>query len=362
MKKIYLIIFLIIISNTKLVYASDIENINPDFIDIKQSLSIANKEIDFEKIYENIKKGNVEKAFYILYDEIKIQINSNIINYKNIMLTIFWVCLLSLFINIFSYDLEARTNDTIINYFVSGLLIDIFITMYNTALETVKVIISFVNSSLPVYLAVTSVLSQQIPLSVYTVFIIFVAIFEWLVTYLMFPMISFKFICTILGSIYPDFNVISIKKFISGFIRTVLGFYTTFFVLGLKLTQTITYTNQKLVLTGIQFTVSKGVPVIGGFLSETAEALFSSIILLHNAVGVSCVFVILVIITVPFAVTFIVSLSMKLICTFVSAFSDNNTVNLVNSVGECICDIAIILLCAGVTFIIALSTEFITVR
>ena len=282
--------------------------------------------------------------------------------HNNIMLKILAACLISVIINLFSDDYNYNLCDKILMYFALCLLLELYSRMYIECIEVLDNMMSFVKISIPVYFGVSAIFYDKIPVSVYGFFMIFIHIFQWLSANLIFPLQIFSVICTLLDGICSNFNFKRIKKQVISFVRVILGVYTTFFILGLKLTQTFSYSTQNVVLTGVQFALSKSIPVVGGFLSETAETLIASVILIHNSLGISTVLVILIMTFTPFAFIFLISLFIKLICSILNSFGNNKLIDTVYGFGECMCELSIIIVCCSVTFIIGLATEFITVR
>lgn len=359
----FIIVFfvILIVLNLTLAKAETSYKIEPDISGIDQYLTDNKYKFDYEEILNTIKEGHYKKLVSIFIGSIKDEFEYNLVYYKNIMLRLFSVCLIFMFFKIF-FESQNEYTDVIILFFVFGIVIELYLNMYTKCYKTVSGITEFIKATLPVYFGTTTIFTGKLPLSVYGVFVIFIGLFQWLCLVLIFPLQNFSFLCTALGGIYNGFDFAYLKKQITGIVRIILGAYTTFFILGMKLTQTISYSSQKVILTGVQYTLTNGIPVIGGFLSETAETLLSSVILLHNSVGISAVIVVFIIVFLPFITIFSISLIIKLSCSLLFTLFDSKFVKTVYEFGECICELSVVLLCCSVTFIIGLATEFISVR
>ena len=351
----------VIVFNMTLAKAEKSNEIKPDISGIEKYLVDNNYKFNYNEILKIVKDGQYKKLVSIFIGSIKDEFENDLVYYKNIMLRLFYICIIFLLFKIF-FESKNEYTDIIMFFFVFGVIIELYFNMYDKCYKTVSGITEFIKATLPVYFGTTTIFTGRIPFSVYAAFVVFIGLFQWLCLLLVFPLQNFSFLCTVLGGIYSGFDFAYLKKQITGIVRIILGAYTTFFILGMKLTQTISYSSQKVILTGIQYTLTNGIPVIGGFLSETAETLFSSLILIHNSVGISAVVIIFMIVFLPFITIFIISLIIKLFCSVLFTIIDSKFIKTVYEFGECICELSVILLCCSVTFIIGLATEFISVR
>lgn len=362
MKKITCIIILILIIFVSThVNAKDFD-LNLNLYEIEDDLRDYNIKIEYKELLNYIKNGDFKKVLDVFKTNMIHELTNKYVYDNNIMLRLFLICLLSVVVNLFTDNYNYQLCDKILLYFTLCLLIELYSQMYVECMQSINAMMEFIEISIPVYFGVSMIFYDKIPISVYGFFVCFIHIFQWISTNLIFPLQSFSCVCTVLDGVCDNFNFKHIKKQIVGFVRIVLGIYTTFFILGLKITQTISYSSQNVIITGVQFALSKSIPVVGGFLSETAETLFSSVILLHNSIGVSSVVIILLMSFAPFLLIFAVSMLIKLFSSVLISFGNNKLIETVYGFGECMSELSIILVCCSVTFIIGLAIEFISVR
>ncbi len=350
-------IFMLLIFAPSQCYANQ-PQIKIDLQSINEYLfSIKSNNINFDNLLNLIKQGNLNDVVNVIISELKNSINSSIVNNNTIMFTLIAICLFSVVIKIIQGSKANSYDELLIAYFVSGIFTNIYIKFYEIASQTVNSIVGFMQVSLPVYFSVSSVFMNKIPVSVYSTFLIFTGVFQYLAVNIIFPAINILLVLSIITSVYPEFDTSGVKKFICNIIHWLLGLYTTFFIVGVKLTQTITYGSQRLFLTGIKYAVSRSVPVVGSFLSDTAEAMIGSIILLHNSIGVAGIVIVIAIVFAPFAAMFLFSMIIKLIGSVFSCISKSNICSLFIAFSDCLTELAIVLICISVTFVIAIATE-----
>lgn len=319
--------------------------------------SLKTLDINFDKLVDLIKHSNLNDVVNFLLKEIKTEIKYILVNNNKIMYTLIVVCLFSCMIKIIEGNKSDNYSELAIVCFVSGVFTHIYLWLYEIALQTVNSTVGFMQVTLPVFFSVSSVFMNKIPVSVYSTFFIFTNIFQNLVVNIIFPAINIILVLSIVNAVCPDCDTISVKKFILNIVHWMLGLYTTFFIIGIKLTQTITYGTQRLFLTGIKYAVSRSVPIVGSFLSDTAETMISSVVLLHNSIGVAGIVIIIILVFAPFAAIFLLSMIFRLIGSFFSFVSKSNVCSLFIAFSDCLTELAIVLICVSVTFIIAVATE-----
>ncbi len=313
--------------------------------------------IDFGKLVDLAKQGNFSDALKLITDEFKSAINLIVVNNNKIMFTLLAICFFSCLLKLVHSEKSNNYSELVMVCFVSSLFTNIYIKLYETASQAVISTVGFMQVTLPVFFSVSSVFINKIPVSVYSIFLIFINFFQYLAINIIFPAINILLVLSVSQAIYPQFDICAIKKFILNLIHWLLGLYTTFFIIGVKLTQTVTYGTQRLFLTGIKYAVSRSVPVVGSFLSDTAEAMISSVVLLHNSIGVAGIAIIIIIVFAPFAAILFISAVFRLSGSVFYSVSKSSICNLFVAFSECLTELAVVLICVSVTFVIAVATE-----
>ena len=334
-----------------------------DTTDINAYVSgVTDNLLDFDVLMEYVQKGEVKAAVKILAEYTYESIKRTLVNHKLIMSTILTVCLLSALPRFAADDDFGKIYELTAVCALSALMIGVFSSVFDVVTDVVKNLAGFMNVSLPVYFGISASVTSRLPFSVYGAFVAFVAFFQWGANAVLFPAIGVMALCSIAEGVYPSFGAAGIKKFITSTVHWALGLYTTVFVAIMKITQLASYGTDKLIMSGIRYTISHSVPVVGGFLSEAAGAVVTSTLILHNTLGVGSVLIIAFIGFAPFLAVFALSGIIKLIAAALSPLAAAGVVGLLQSFGECLCELSVVLLCACATFIIGLGIEMSVVR
>lgn len=353
MKTLFSISFMVLLN---IPLKCNAESSMPFDIISKHIYDVGEYSVEFEKIISLLISGNYNQLLKLIYQKIISNINGNI-NYNKIMLTIIIICLFSVISNFVLKGDDTEYTDKITLCTVGFVVFELYSNLYNIAQRTLESITGFMQMSMPVYFSISSVFYNKLPYGVYSFLLFFVDIFQYASINFIFPSISLLLILTTVTALCPDFDTSSIKKIVNSLIMWLLGLYTTIFVIGIKITQTLVYGSGKIFLSGIKYVVSHGVPVVGNFLSDTAETLINSVILLHNSFGIAGIIVIIFIVFSPAILIFLHALIFSLVGSVFTTLSKSQVCNYILSVSSHFYLLLAVLLCASVTFIIVISTE-----
>lgn len=358
MKKItvcIMMMFILVISYTQTVYG---EELVLDMSAIDSYLSgVAGGEMNFDTLVGYIRAGDFKACLEYIFRICSEDFNSALVYHNRIMYTIIAICLLSVILRTCAYEKFSNTYNRIFICSASLILINLYSELYETANKVIDNLAGFMNVSLPVYFGISASLTDKLPFAVYGVFAGLVVVFHRGTVCFVLPAITVSAILGISENICTYFDTSAIRKYINNVINWLLGLYTTFFVAVLKLSQIGAYGTDKLVMSGIRYTLSHSIPVVGGFLSEIAGAVITSTLILHNAVGLGCVFVIALIAVVPFLMIFTISCILKLISSSLSGIAHKGLCNVIMCFGDCMCELSVIMLCGCVTFIIGVGIQ-----
>lgn len=314
-------------------------------------------EFDFDTLVDCIQAGDIKSFASNLKNEIYQALKSNIVDRNKIMYTIIAICLFSVILRSSTYDKQRNIFGQILVCSGALILLQLYSELYMMAKNVIHNLTGFMNVSLPVYFAISASLAEKLPFSVYGVFTAFVTLFHYGTVHFVLPAITIASMLGISENLCPHFDTSAIRKYINTSVNWLLGLYTTFFVAVLKLSQIGAYGTDKLVMSGIRYTLSHSIPVVGGFLSEIAGSVITSTLILHNAVGLGCVIVISMIALVPFLMIFTISFILRLIASLMSGVAYKELCNIIMCFGECLCELSVIMLCGCVTFIIGIGIQ-----
>jgi stage III sporulation protein AE len=315
-------------------------------------------DISFDTLIEYIQSGDIQNLLDYLKNIIFNRLKTELVYHNIIMYTIMLICVVSVILRTTGNEKFKDIYGQIFVSSASVLLIQIYADLYSVAENVIDNLAGFMGVSLPVYFGISASITDKLPFSVFGVFTIFVSLFRWGTLSLIMPAISVSSMLGISENICLCFDTAGIRKFINSAVNWLLGLYTTFFVAVLKLTQICAFGTDRLVMSGVRYTLSRSIPVVGGFLSEVAGAIITSTLILHNAVGIGCVIVIAMIAVLPFIILMIISFILKFTASLLSGIAYKNLCNVILCFGESICELAVIMLCGCVTFIIGIGIQF----
>ena len=355
MKKLAIFTFIIaLIIIPHIVYAqtenSDFSNITEDFEDF----SIKNFEYDFSEISDALKRGNIKEILSEIKNFVFYELKTRIVNHNNIMLTIISILLFSTIIKQISTDEILKTVSISIICLISSFVISTYISVYKIVFEAIEDMFDFLKISIPVYIGISASVLQKMPIAT-TFFLGFISLFYKIFVNFLLPMVTLSVILTMLSGINSQIDFKKTRGSIISLINWVTGISSTLFISALKIMQIASYTSDKVIYSGIKYTVSHAIPVVGGFVSDTLGTVINSLMVIHNSIGITSVVILLVICAVPVTWIFLVSFFLKIISCIFEPISHSEITDLIYNFGVCIGELAIILLMTVVSFVIGIS-------
>ena len=146
-----------------------------------------------------------------------------------------------------------------------------------------------------------------------------------------------------------------IKNRIISVINWTIGIYSTLFIAALKIVQISALSTDKLLYGGIRYTISHGIPVVGGYVADSLGAVLGGIIAINNSVGIAASLIIVSIALVPVVSIFLMSFLLKLISGFGGIFAHSSSSNLIGDISACISELGVLVIVCSIGFVIAFS-------
>ncbi len=351
MKKIILILFFSFITTVNC-YAYTYDGVSLDTAELESYMTEVFPELDVENILEKLTLGEfksiVYDVFYYFIDSIKSMIGYH----KEIMYTLLAMCIASAVLNYISVD-DKYNGGVILSCAISLVLIKFYINIYLIANNVILNIFNILKISFPLFVGVSTATNKGILISE-SVFLLFITIYHFLCTKIFLPLVS---ICTALSvsDFIGDLHISKISDVLFNFLNWFIGIFASMFVCMIKLTQSASYTTEKIALNGVKYTISKAVPVVGGYVSDSLGAIISAIFVIKNTVGLFLAIILVAVCLSPVLYIFICSAIVKLTAFFFDLFSDESTSKIINCFGVCINELAIIILSTVISFVIGIS-------
>ena len=352
-KTLFIILIVILLLSTS-AFASEINRYGIDVSQINTSYSdILSYDFNFENLVEIIAKGEFDEVLSLILDTFKSNITKALGNHKLVMSTILGLLLLSGFQNML-FDDDFIHVTFLINITISGLLLSSYISMYNLAANTISDIVCFLKNALPAFLGISALVSVK-STYVNTVFIFSLTIFQWLCENVLLPGITIASVMSLIPAAGDNMKFSFIKNRIISVINWTIGIYSTLFIAALKIVQISALSTDKLLYGGIRYTISHGIPVVGGYVADSLGAVLGGIIAINNSVGIAASLIIVSIALVPVVSIFLMSFLLKLISGFGGIFAHSSSSNLIGDISACISELGVLVIVCSIGFVIAFS-------
>lgn len=310
-------------------------------------------EFDSEQILNLLSAGDFKSAFHAVtaygMQRLKMLIN----NRNNIMSTIFAILAVSSLASLAETGGMSKNCSAVLCVSASAVLVKLYMNIYSVAAQTVSSVFSVMRVALPIFIGVSAASGKAASTAVTdSVFVGFTVGFDYLCKLLM-PLISVAAAIAAVTSL--GFRCESLGKLVINAVNWILGICCVVFTALLKLTAAGANDIDHLTLNGIKYAIAHGIPVIGGFVSDSASAVIGAALVLRSSLGLLTAAVLCVICAVPCIYILLCSLVLRLLAAVCSSFSPGGAAALADSFAACISELGVILLAVCLSFIIGIS-------
>lgn len=173
-------------------------------------------------------------------------------------------------------------------------------------------------------------------------------------TYVLLPLVG---IITIFGIISCFSKLIKIDKFnefFTSLIKWIIGISSAIFGIFLTIQGITSATFDGISIKAAKYTISNGIPLIGGFLRDGFDLMIAGSVLIKNAIGISCVFALIFVIISPLVNMLTFSLLLKLTSAIVQPMSENNVSTCFSAISKGISYLIVCLLAVGFMFFLTI--------
>ncbi|MBQ8525192.1 MAG: hypothetical protein IJ460_00505 [Clostridia bacterium] len=296
--------------------------------------------------------GEYDALLSHVAEAVKLNLNDAIINHNEIMYTLIVLILISCCTNIILGD-DFRPDVSYINISAAFLLLSLFSGMYILADKAVTDIFELLKNVLPVFLGFSVISAKSAYLN--TVFVFYMTGFQWLSKNLLLPLIAIAAVMSIISSSGGGIDFSKGKSSLLAAVNWTIGIYTTLFLCFIKMLSISLYPADRIIYGGIRYTLSKGIPVVGGYVSDSLESVLGGVSVIRSSVGVAAAAILVTVSAVPAVLPMLIGWLLKLLGGFTAIFSDNSTSALVGDIGICISELGILLLVCAIGFITGFS-------
>lgn len=382
MKKIYLliIILLVVLIISPTAFASETESNLNNAVD--EQLGVLDTD-DFDKFLNNldndyvgdklknhiakIVKGEVAFDFVELINLACGGVINDVLSSIPMCASIILICVLSSTLTRFSSKFAQNSIQKIIRFVTVCVVLVIVITVTlnhsNEVLSTVKTLQNFANVIFPILVTLLTVLGGS---GVVGVFSPFVAIFSTVILNgvegIIFPIFFSCLALSVVGNITESVKLDRLRGFLSSTGKWILGLAFGLFTTFLSGQAVVSSVLDGVSIKATKFALSSYVPILGGYLSEGFDFVMAGSVLIKNAVGLTGIVVLAIIILLPLLKLVVFSLVLKLTSGIVESLGDGNIAKLLGGVSSSINILSAVLLGVGFVFFFILLLVIFTVN
>jgi stage III sporulation protein AE len=238
---------------------------------------------------------------------------------------------------------------------VASISTSILISCFNLGLETIDNLSNFTQSVFPILSVLMVSIGGIVSASLFSPIVAFLTGFITLIVKTTFmPMIIILIVFTILDNIS---NKISLNNF-SGLIKSILkwgvGIIFVVFLGVISIKGLVGSSFDGVSIKATKYTISKLVPYVGGMVSDTVDTVAACSLLLKNAVGISGLIIMFVIILKPIINIVGCSMLLKLSAAALEPISEKRVITLLDGFSDVLKHLMILIIVVGSMFFITI--------
>lgn len=281
--------------------------------------------------------------------------------------SIILICVLSSTLTRFSSKFAQNSIQKIIRFvtvcIVLVIMVSATLSYSNEVLDTVKSLQKFANVVFPILVTLLTVVGGS---SVVGVFSPFVAIFSTLILNgvegVIFPIFFACLALSVVGNVTDSIKLDRLRGFLSSTGKWILGLVFGLFTTFLSGQALVSNVIDGVSIKATKFALSSYVPILGGYLSEGFDFVMAGSVLIKNAVGLTGIVVLAVIILLPLVKLIVFSLALKLTSGIVESLGDGSISKMIGGVSSSLNILSAVLLGVGFVFFFILLLVIFTVN
>lgn len=310
-----------------------------DFSGLDESVySVPNLNLSFKDFVKDILSGENGFNYNSLFEYIK----NNISNQFKINLRFF----VSLFIIVFLYEIfksfsENKSSNLssalkIIFSFLLATLVLFFVKEFIVEIQMlVDDLFSFSGKLFPILISFLALAGASKSVTVFSSFSVFLLeTGSYLIKYLLLPLAVSILFLSLFGSIFSKGNFSKLISFCKSIFKYVIAIFFALFGLISTVNVISTTTRDGINLKITKFALKNYIPVLGGYVSEGFDFIYSCSILIKNAVGVCSIIIIIFKILMPVLMIIAISLSFKFLAVITGLVGDGSFSNMFDDVSK----------------------------
>lgn len=380
----FVIIFILLIFSLKttkpIAYGVDDEDLESELNDNIESIldktdfSVLDEDVyvvpevnlSFKDFVKSVLSGNQNFEYNSLFDNIKSSFFNQIKNNLRFFISLFVIVFLFEIFKSFSNSKYAELSSSlkIIFSFLLATTILLFVKSFFVEITSfVDDLFDFAGMLFPILITILSLSGASKSVVVFSSFSTFLLqTGSYLIKFILMPLALSILFLSLFGSVFSkgDFSKLT-GLFKQIFKYIIIGFFTIFGLIStINVISTTSHDGINLKLT--KFALKNYIPVLGGYVSEGFDFIYSCSVLIKNAVGVCSIIIIVFKILVPLVTIIVFSLGFKVLSVVTSLVGEKSFSNMFEDVSKAFSNflsiiLGLFLICFVFIFLIIMSVS-----
>ncbi len=369
MKKQMILLILILVLLFKSVYADEYTDNIMNSDSVKQLYDISSQSENINAVYEEFDfmdfvkkitssegvfnpKGVIAKIVKLFFGEV----------YSNIatLTVLIILAIVSMLITNLNSSFNSKATGEVAFFafylMYTGILAASFFSCYESAKKVIGEQSAFIEASTPTYIsmmiATGSVSSSYV---MKPIFLYFISLITKITKNFLLPSTVVIFMMCVVNNLANKFHITKLINLFRLVLNKTLIAATTLFIAMLSLAGLGSSAVDRVSVKAVKYAVGNFVPVVGGILTDTIDAVASSAIMLKNALGIAGIAVIVLISAYPLIKFIALIFIYKLASAFIEIFAEKRISDAVSDASDCISTMFTMLLCTAIVFVLSIT-------
>ncbi len=291
-------------------------------------------------------KSIADRFLKIFFEDIRSSLSSVILIFAMAMLS---ACIRGTAVNMSSENSDVAF--LIMYCVIAALLLGILKTSYEIASEAARKIIAFVKLSVPAYIGIASAVMPRGIGNLNGIFVLMVNVVAEFAGGFVLKILFFVGIMYIVNNISTEIHILKLIELVRQSVFWILGFLLTVFSGLTGLSGISVSAVSKSGIGAAKYALGHSLPLVGGFLADSAELIYSSAVVLKGVMGVVGIAALFAICLFPAAKLFSIGIILKAVAALAEPFCDKRICSCISAVGQTVIYIMVCVILVCVMFI-----------
>ena len=301
-------------------------------------VSVPNLNFSFKDFVKNVLSGGVVFDYNFTFDFIKDNIFKEFRNNLRFFTTLFIIIFLYEIFKSFSESKFSGLNNSlkILFSFLLATTILLFIKSFFSEITLlVDGLFSFAGILFPILIGLLTLSGSAKSATIFSSFSVFLLeTGAYIIKFVLMPLALSILFLSLFGSVFSKGNFSKLIGFFKQIFKYVIVIFFSIFGLMSTVNVISTTAHDGVNLKLTKFALKNYIPVLGGYVSEGFDFIYSCSVLIKNAVGVCSIIIIIFKILLPIIVVVVLALSFKLLSVLTALVGDGTFSNMFDDVSK----------------------------